>query len=382
MKISVITQHTVNNYGSVLQTYATQKILEQLGNQVEFVDYWRVSNLPETRAKALLDTNARLQRLKPLWSGTAWTRYAAQKAVEKLLARNRKKLTDFMQTHVTLTDTTYTSFEMLKENPPQADVYVTGSDQVWNSQHNDGLELPYYLAYAPEGKKRIALAASIGKTTLDPGEIPEMKALLESYSAISVREKSGAELLDSMGIPSQQILDPTLILDAAWWRKLADHRKCPAKPYMLIYQLNRNREMDAYADRLARKMGWELIRIGYHRSDKKRTGRCVYRPSVEEFLGLFDRAACCLTDSFHATAFSLNFGIDFISVAPPRFSTRIESILELTGTQNRLLTSFGDAEIQNSPIQKEQVAKRLEAERRKAWRFLENALSDQKSREL
>ena len=123
------------------------------------------------------------------------------------------------------------------------------------------------------------------------------------------------------------------------WRKIAVRVSC-RRPYLLLYQLNPNPKMDAYAVQLAQKQGWELVRIGFGRSDSKKPGTCIRLPSVEEFLGLFDQAACVLTDSFHATAFSLNLDKEFISVLPDRFGTRIESILQLTGTKDRLMKNF------------------------------------------
>lgn len=98
-------------------------------------------------------------------------------------------------------------------------------------------------------------------------------------------------------------------------------------------------------------------------------------PSVEKFLGLFFGASCVLTDSFHATAFSLNLGIDFISVMPPRFGTRIESILELTGTHERLLKNFNDFRICERSINKEHVYNILEKERQKGILFLQENLT-------
>ncbi len=374
MKVSVITQHTVNNYGSVLQTYATAEVFRRLGHETEFVDFWRHSNLAEVRAEQLLQRNRKLQKLKCLWGICGASRKGMHKFLAWYLERNRRHMQRFLQDHVRFTTKRYTSFDMLQQDPPAADAYVTGSDQVWNSQYNEGIEKAYYLAYAPVGRKRIAFAASIGKTQWEPWEIPETRNLLQQYTAISVREASACRLLDDLGISSVPILDPTMVLTGEDWRALADYKKCPAKPYLLIYQLNRDVQMDAYAEKLAAQKGWQILRIGYHRSDKKRIGKCVYCPTVPEFLGLFANAACCLTDSFHATAFSLNFGTDVLSVCPPRFATRIESILELTGTLDRLVSSYEDMTPADQPIDKKAVADILQKHRQNALDFLQKAL--------
>lgn len=373
MKASVITLHTVDNYGSVMQTYATQQILRKCGYDVEFVDYWRRDNLPQSRAERMLEGST-LQKLKPLWGINNFTRKATVSILKSVLEKQRSPMWRFLKEKVQLTKVRYYSYEELEANPPVADVYITGSDQVWNSIWNQGIDRSYFLDFAPAGKPRIAFSASIGREQLDTEEIPETKRLLEKYSAISVREQSAVELLASMDIESTLVLDPTLMLEAEEWRKLATKQK-REKPYILIYQLNPNPQMDQYAGQLAQKRGWEVIRIGFGRSDRRKGGKCVMLPSVEEFLGLFCDAACVLTDSFHATAFSLNLGTDFISVLPGRFGTRIESITKLTRTENRILTSYDDLTVVDRSIDEKNVQNIFTVERKKSFDFLKKAIS-------
>lgn len=373
MKASVITLHTVDNYGSVMQTYATQQILKKCGYDVEFVDYWRRDNLPQSRAERMLEGST-LQKLKPLWGINNFTRKATVSILKSVLEKQRSPMWRFLKEKVQLTKVRYYSYEELEANPPVADVYITGSDQVWNSIWNQGIDRSYFLDFAPAGKPRIAFSASIGREQLDTEEIPETKRLLEKYSAISVREQSAVELLASMDIESTLVLDPTLMLEAEEWRKLATKQK-REKPYILIYQLNPNPQMDQYAGQLAQKRGWDVIRIGFGRSDRRKGGKCVMLPSVEEFLGLFCDAACVLTDSFHATAFSLNLGTDFISVLPGRFGTRIESITKLTRTENRILTSYDDLTVVDRSIDEKNVQNIFTVERKKSFDFLKKAIS-------
>lgn len=373
LKASVITLHTVDNYGSVMQTYATQQVFKYLGYDVEFVDYWRKDNLPQYRAEKLLESST-LQKLKPIWGMCGFTQKITVFLLKKVLEHKKSPMWEFLEKHVQITPKRYSSFEELMENPPVADIYITGSDQVWNSIWNQGIDRAYFLDFAPKDKPRIAFSASIGRERLDEDEIPETRELLEKYKAISVREQSAVYVLDSMGIESTLILDPTLMLDADAWRELAAPMK-QAKPYLLIYQLNPNCQMDEYAERIAKRKGWAVVRIGFGQSDRKKVGTCVMLPSVEEFLGLFCNAACVLTDSFHATAFSLNLGTDFISILPRRFGTRIESITRLTGTKDRVLLSYDDLEIVDKSIDKETVQHILEEERKKGFDFLRKAIA-------
>lgn len=371
MKASVITLHTVDNYGSAMQTYATQEILSKLGCEVEIIDYWRWNNLPEYRAQQMLDTSL-MQKLKPVWGTNQRTRAAATKCMKWYLEHHVSPMWKFLKDNVNLSKKRYTSFNELRMDPPEADVYITGSDQVWNSIWNNGIDHSYFLDFAPQDKPRIAFSASIGRTEFSEDEIPETKALLQKYSAISVREESAVELLKSIDIESQLILDPTLMLSRDDWKKVARGREI--KPFLLIYQLNPNPEMDQFAIKLAEKKDWEVKRVGFGRSDKQKPGKCIMSPSVEEFIGLLFQATCVLTDSFHATAFSLNLGTDFISVRPPRFSTRIESILKLTGEEQRMLRNYDDYEIVDRTIDMTHVRKVLDRERRTGMDWLNKAL--------
>ncbi len=373
MKASVITLHTVDNYGSAMQTYATKRVLGKLGYEVEFVDYWRKDNLPEYRAEQLLKKSSILQKFKFLWGVNKFSQKSAITVLSLILKKRKSVMQEFLEKHIQLTPHRYRSYDELKKYPPLADVYITGSDQVWNKIWNQGIDKAYFLDFAPAGKPRISFAASIGRNHFDEEEIPETMKLLKKYDAISVREQSAVNLLSSMGISSTLVLDPTLMLRAEEWKQIAVKVKYN-RPYLLIYQLNPNPKMDRYAEKLAEKKGWDVVRIGFGATDKKKSGTCIMLPSVEKFLGLFFGARCVLTDSFHATAFSINLGIDFISVMPPRFGTRIESILELTGTSVRLLKSFNDFSICERTINKEYVNNILEQERQKGILFLKESL--------
>lgn len=375
MKVSVITLHTVNNYGSALQTYATQTLLQRLGHTVEVVDYWRKDNAGEAAVDKALESPA-MQKIRKFWDWSGASRKMVRVPLKMLLAYKRKPMQDFLKKRVTLTAHPYYSMEELLADVPQADIYVTGSDQVWNSIWNKGIELPYFLEYAPEGKKRVAFSASIGRGELSQWEIPQTITMLKKYSAISMREQSGVTLLKQYGIDSELVLDPTLMLQRQDWENIAD---CPKmkKPYLLIYQLNENSKMDRYALELAKRHHWEVVRICFAVPKFQKGVKCVVSPSVERLLGYFCQAACVLTDSFHATAFSLNLERDFISVLPERFGTRIESILALTGTQSRLLKDFSDFDIADNPINREKVRAILHAEREKGIHFLQNSLKEE-----
>lgn len=269
----------------------------------------------------------------------------------------------------------YLDEKQIAEDPPIADVYCTGSDQVWNSIWNGGFEAPLYLTWVPEGKPCISFAASIGREELDEWEKPLMVDALKRYKAISMREISGVTLLEKLGIENVKlVLDPTLMLLKQDWEKIATFHSAPDDGYVLSYQLNHSDDFVRYTQELGKKLGLPVVKICYRKKHRQAGAINLVAPEVTDFLGLFLNASCVVTDSFHATAFSLNLEKPFVSIAPNRFSTRIKSILELTGAEERLLGDFSDLELMDRPIDFKRVANRLDEAREGTIGFLRRAL--------
>lgn len=265
--------------------------------------------------------------------------------------------------------------------PPACDVYCTGSDQVWNSKWNGGFERAFYLSFAPEGARRIAYASSIGKSSLEEWEIPLMREALSRYSAISVREAEAADLLDSIGIHGAvPVIDPTLMLKPAEWEAVSDGWM-PERPYILLYQLNRNPDFDAYAQRVSKLTGLPIMRIAYGVHEKRRNETSVICPTVGRFLSLFFGAELVLTDSFHGAAFSVNLEKPFVSIAPERFSSRIGNLLAMTGLEGRLLDDWNDVTLASEKLDFSGARAVIARERGRAQDFLRGALAQGKQDE-
>lgn len=280
MKVDIVTLHNINNYGSVLQTYATQKVFESLGYETEIIDYCRKNNLPSNLAKEVLNRNLRLQKLGFLWKNNKLIKKLLIDLLILKIKYNNNPMSQFSEKNINLSPKQYTSYNELKKDPPIADIYVTGSDQVWNSLYNGGIDKAYYLGFAPKDKLKIALAASIGNAHISVEEKKLTYPLLSNYHAISVRETSAIEVLKSMGLNSELVLDPTLLLNDNEWKKIDNKRPIINEKYLLIYQLNTNNEMDEYAEKIAKKLNLKLIRFGFNHSDKNKTGRCIMHPSI------------------------------------------------------------------------------------------------------
>jgi len=125
---------------------------------------------------------------------------------------------------------------------------------------------------------------------------------------------------------------------------------------------------------MAARYGLDVVKVSYGVYDVMRSAKTLIAPSVEEFVGLFLNASYVVTDSFHATAYSLNFGVPFTAIAPERFSTRIASVLALTGTEDRMLSDMSDTAMYERPVDFGQAQGALGAMRAESLSFLKGAL--------
>lgn len=368
MKVDLITLHNVKNYGSALQTYASQKILQNLGYEVEVINYSR---------KDLLDENVLNTRIatSSIFSKNFFTKFIGKIFLKNSIKKQNKVFNSFLNENINLTRK-YSSYEELLENIPQADIYCTGSDQVWNSDWNKGIEKAFFLEFVPEGKKRISYAASFGKNQLDKSEIDITREMLQKYDHISVREKSAKDIIENLGISNvTQVLDPTLLLDKNDWMELKTNIKYNKNRYILVYQLNtKNPEFDNYVKNLAKVKNMPIIRISNVLYQMFKYGDFDYCPSVNEFVTYFLNAEYIVTDSFHATAFSINFNKKFLSIFPKKFSTRLQSILELVGLEERRVVDYNDFSLIDREIDYDKVNKIIQLEREKSINYLKKAL--------
>lgn len=362
MKIAVITLHFVQHYGSLLQAYATCRLLEKLGHSAQIIDYVRPNNADERQG--ILDGLAKKGSRNILFSAA----YILTKRIENI---SRGKFSrDFLEKHVQMTRK-YLTFQELMDAPPEADAYCTGSDQVWNSEYNGGYMPAYFLEFAPDGKPRIAFSASIGMDRFPESEYKQTQAALMKYRAISVREDSAKKILEEMGIDQTvQVLDPTLCLSKADWEPIISRCKIK-KPYILLYKLNEAPNLEAFAVKIAKEKGLQIIRVSYYLNHFKNQGKMIYSPSVTDFLSLIYYAEHVITDSFHCVAFSLNFEKDLYAFYPGRFSTRIDSILKLTGAAHRAVNT---PNFEDRPIDYGHVNQVLDEERVRTENFLRQAL--------
>ena len=371
MKIDVITLHRVRNYGSSLQTLATQMFLNELGCEAEIIDYY-----PERySSKGLL---RRLKNKSRKLGSNPILLLMAKIAIAPSYYKKHLVFDEFLRKHINLTDKTYYSEQDLINDIPKADAYCTGSDQVWNSHWNEGVDRPFYLSFLPDDAYRFSYASSIGSEKLKDDEKSEVSPMLEKYKHISVREDSGVTVLQDMDISDVvQVLDPTLLFDAKTWIPYVSNRYKNQK-YVVTYNLHHDKRIDQYAANLARKYNLKVLNISYNWHDIIRSGRLVWCPTIEEYLGLIRDAAYVVTDSFHATAFSLIFGTKFIDIFPEQASARLRSILKLTNTENRGFDEMPTLDAADDVTDFDKVHEILQNEREKSVQYMNMVLDELK----
>lgn len=323
MKTGILTFHASHNYGAMLQAYALKVIIENLGHESHVIDYSPGS------------LRLRNQKIK-------WTRSPRQWAKNVLFSLHKlewetryNRYEQFKNEYFDLTEH-FENAEELEQHPPQFDVYITGSDQVWNAER--GINPIWLLDFVKSGGK-VAYAPSFGASMIDPLCFEVFKEYLPSFVALSCREKQGVELIKEMtGLDAEHVLDPTLLLSAEGWGKVSVAPDLKS-PYLLVYCLEESSEFMKLVPRVAKRTGLPVVVIGGSAVNRfKCADRVVCDAGPAEFVGLFQNAAMICTNSFHGTAFSINFRKNFVSVPHTTRNSRLISLLELVGLESRQMT--------------------------------------------
>jgi len=258
---------------------------------------------------------------------------------------------------------------------PKADYYITGSDQVWNIKHNEGIDTRYFY----DGIKgiKIAYASSVGNETLTEEEKKVFTKFLSEYKAISVREESAKKILCDLGFDATHLLDPTFMLNFTDWKKYATPQKIK-NPYVLVY-LPYNISDKALVYRSIRKIAikkqLKVVSFSWGYRKDRYADKTIRYASPGDFISLMIYAEYVVTNSFHGTAFSINLNKQFWVYLPSAFITRVTSIMELCGLGDRKLSDEITDEAIEQKIDYIPVNKILDSERQKSIDFLKKSLS-------
>lgn len=368
-KAFLLTIHYINNYGSVLQTFASQKYLYKYGYDCTVIDYTRDN---ATKKGVYRDFYNIYRNCKDFRALKLFSYFFAKRAEIRFV--NKSKLFDSFRNKY-LKMTKKVDKEQLYSCFTENALYIVGSDQTWNYDYNGGFLPEYYLSFVKNGIK-ISLSSSIGNEHFNQSEVDDVKKYLSDFQFITVREHSAVSALQELGIVNAvHILDPTLLLTKEDWVEKLNLEEGKSD-YILIYQLNHNRVLVEFAIQLAKLTGLRIIRI--HTFDFKDGIKDLKNVNPDTFCQLFLNARYVITDSFHGTAFSINFNKDFFSFNPPKYSTRINSILKLCKLEDRLmLESDLDTIYLDKKINYEEVNAILQTEREKVNELMNSLVGEE-----
>ena len=351
MKIGIITYHFPYNSGAALQCLALQTALQNLGHEVVIINYrpWYHQNRYTPKKNILYVMKDAFQ---------AGNKHGYVKRIEKTLLEGykalkfnmfgaeefkvcEKKFSNFVQNYLNETRI-YRTLEQLTENPPECDLVISGSDQLWNMALTKGRFDPaYFISFAPEKCRKVTYAVGANFPD-DTNTLFQIKELIENLDAVSLREEKylrSIKRASKDGFPLYQNIDPTLLLDSYVYERFeAPVSVLPQSSYILTYTMGDKSQGKVYA--IAKKLGQELnlpvIDITGNPSRKNEIfGVNSVKAGPDEFLTYIKNAEYVITNSFHGTAFSVIYHKQFVVVPHSKTGNRVTDLLDRIGLNSR-----------------------------------------------
>lgn len=379
-KIAIVTGYHIKNYGSALQAFATQKILDDNNIENECIHYEKKNTL----SQVLRVFNKPLLKAK---LATIKKQIYAKKNYEtfgKYLKIRNEKFDEFVKTNFRVSKT-YNGYQELVEGTKNYKAFLLGSDQVWNPM-NFGSHF-YTLEFVPDNITKIAYAPSFGVSTIPKHQIEQTKKYLSRIEYISVREKKGQELIKELiGRDVPIVVDPTLLLTLQQWQTIYPQERIVKEKYIFCYFLGTNPSHREFANKLKEQTGFKIITLPHMdeivEGDFK-FGESLYDIGPVEFLNLIANAEYVCTDSFHGTVFSILHHKKFFTFSRYKetkkdsTNSRLTSLLGILGIEDRLYTAKENPATEiKKEINYSKVDEKLEDMRKDSINYLMNAISN------
>lgn len=383
-KVGIITIVNVNNYGAELQAFATFRKLQLMGYNAEIINYLYYKDWRYIDSKMSRSFNSMSIKGKIIYFAKYRVASFVLNKILPLICKDvKQRIANFnsFHQHNTRFSKLYKSMKDLYTDTPIYDVYMVGSDQVWNPNASSSIE-PYFLTFAPHSALTVSYASSFGVSKIENNSIANrIKLGLSSIKTISVRESSGVNLVKELtGRTVQLVCDPTLLLNKSEWTMFMKPVSNMPQRYVLIYQLSESDAIVKLATRIGKQEQIPVYRICKRAFKVKKDKGVVniLNAGPSEFLSLITNASFIITNSFHGTAFSINFDVPFYTVvsAKKKNNNRMESLLDYVGLGKRIVKD--DVDITNLPIVGYDVNAtqlKLKSFRLESEKFLEDALA-------
>lgn len=351
-KIGILTYHHTTNFGSLLQTYALAKKVEELGYEYEIIDY-------RNDAVEAREAPMRLFQCRSICKLRDYFKYEWTKK------RKAKAFADFTRKNLKVSGKVY-----CKSNVKEAaDVYQTflvGSDLVWDFSIN-GNDRSYMLDFAPEDAKKAAYASSAG-SVWSREELPSVCNLLARFQHIGVREYEIQQTLGKgLGIPADFVGDPTMLLEPEYWKRMAAPRLIH-EAYVLVYFCDKDLKIYEDAVRYGKEHNLPVYQISY--SWVPKTMKPLRPARAEDFLSLILNADTVFTASYHGMLFSLYFEKNFYYYNRG-WKARMQSIASYLGIEEREHWTG-----KNPPLEYRDITEKIDALRVRSAEKLREYLQD------
>lgn len=319
-KIGILTFHKENNFGAVLQAYALQRALNDLGYKNEFINY-----RSDYMSKLFLK-----EKLKK----KGYFLFFLSCISKFILNLKQKKFNSFRKK---LKISKNYNLKTIKETNNKYSCFIVGSDQIWNLNITN-LDPTFFLNFVKNKKKRINYAASFGTTNISKKFYGNYRKLLNNFFYFNLREKSGQHFINKLiKKKSNHVLDPVFLINRKEWLKLIKKKESNEK-YILVIQGSLSNKLLKHAQELKKIKKIKIVYIPFPFGLDINNFNILLNISPEDWLSYILNAEIILTDSFHATAFSIIFNKNFY-VALTTNSTRITDLLKLFNIKNRILSS-------------------------------------------
>lgn len=377
-----------DNFGSALQTYATQSVIQKLGFETGIFDISGVHKaINQKKIKYYLGRVFQPDELKYLLEnfksrGRKKVNKNNDKYAENMRVRHEKYV-EFNQKQLGFLEKV-DSWSALTEQSRECDFVVVGSDQLWRPSNIAG---EYFtLEFVPDEVHKIAFSTSFGVSELPKSLHKHAKKYLDRIEDISVREDSGKSIVKSItGRDIPVVCDPTMMLDATEWMAIQPTERIVPEKYILCYFMGDNPEHREFVKRLKKETGYQIVGLlhgaTYITSDDDFADFAPYDIGPGEFIHLIRNAEYMCTDSFHGTVFSILNSTAFFAFRryddSSEFSTndRLHTLLRWTGLSDRMLYGTEDVKEQLSKtIDFAEVLKAVEAKRAESLAYLMKAL--------
>ena len=286
--IGVLTWHYYSNFGSALQAFSLQNVIESLGHKVELVNYHN-----------------------PKFGTASWFKDIIRLFLGNSIGLIPSKLTDRLKFATICFSHKYhnlgkitTNEKILPKLTRKFDVLVCGSDQIWAPNVFNPV---YFAAFADKQIRKVSYAASIGLNTIPEDLAPKYKELLRPFYSIGIREEEGKNLLKNVcGIDSTVVLDPTLLVDVSVYKNMQRKVHGIHKPFLFCYFLNKEHQYKENVERYAHEHNLQIVGVSDKASDAEWMNRLTGL-GADHFLWLINNAETIMTDSYHGSIFSLLF---------------------------------------------------------------------------